>query len=656
VATLAAAAGPALAQSGYLDNQPEREIGGLAMQMGARLADFVGKVAAILVRAPLIPGDWATSIANTFAGGSRLAVMAVVIAVVMLFCGRIVRRLAESVSRRERPPLQRALLRLLDDGIGLVAAFALSLIATNMFLMEVRPDGQFAAALLSAAFLWSAARLAFGVFLRPDRPGIRLVLLDDASASAVLTRFSMAAAIMISFNELIYVFLAHELPLPSAQFSALCASSLSALIAASAVHRLGRSLQAHRRRVAVIGYVLLATLLGTWWAAVVTLDFAVFDAMRRTLLTAWAVLALNRLLELALRTHDDVVTEGQPPRLWKGRTIVPPIQRSLLAIAGMIVVLVLGRVWFVGILGLFSIDRWSEIAQALGLGLGILVVGYVAFEMLRALAKAHAQGPLSHTDAGEAHPISRLGTVLPILNIALLVICVMLAALVLLSNLGVNTAPLIAGAGIFGLAISFGSQALVRDIVSGIFYMADDAFRVGEYIESGRLKGTVERILVRSLRLRHQNGQVHTIPYGQLGSVTNYSRDWATLKFNLRLARDVDLELVRKTAKKVGQELLEDPEVGEEFLEPLKLQGVADILENAVVCRFKMTVRPLKPSQVQREAIKRLYQSFREKGIAFAAYQVTVQGEQSNAAQAAAAQQLAALTSAAANGEAAAAP
>ncbi|MFX7548878.1 mechanosensitive ion channel family protein, partial [Acinetobacter baumannii] len=85
----------------------------------------------------------------------------------------------------------------------------------------------------------------------------------------------------------------------------------------------------------------------------------------------------------------------------------------------------------------------------------------------------------------------------------------------------------------------------------------DDAFRVGEYIDTGKLKGTVEGMSVRSLRLRHQNGQVHTVPFGQIQSVTNYSRDWTTVKFNLRLARDVDLELVRRTVKKIGQEMLE---------------------------------------------------------------------------------------------------
>ena len=155
--------------------------------------------------------------------------------------------------------------------------------------------------------------------------------------------------------------------------------------------------------------------------------------------------------------------------------------------------------------------------------------------------------------------------------------------------------------------------------------MSDDAFRVGEYIDTGRLKGTVERVTLRSVRLRHQNGQIHTIPFGQLNAITNFSRDWQTVKFNLRLSRDTDLEKTRKTVKRVGQEMAQDPEFGKEFLLPLKLQGMAEITDSALVVRLKFTVRPSNPSVVQREALKRLHRAFAQDGIEFAAGVITVQ-------------------------------
>ena len=156
---------------------------------------------------------------------------------------------------------------------------------------------------------------------------------------------------------------------------------------------------------------------------------------------------------------------------------------------------------------------------------------------------------------------SRLETLAPILRIVLGILIVVTAALTILSSLGISITPFIAGASVFGLAISFGSQTLVHDIVSGMFYLADDAFRVGEYIDCGKAKGTVEGFTLRSIRLRHQSGQIHTIPFGQLGQITNFSRDWSTLKFNLRFARDTDLDKLRKVTKKVGQAMLEDRRV-----------------------------------------------------------------------------------------------
>jgi len=190
--------------------------------------------------------------------------------------------------------------------------------------------------------------------------------------------------------------------------------------------------------------------------------------------------------------------------------------------------------------------------------------------------------------------------------------------LVVLSGLGVNITPLLAGASVVGLAISFGSQTLVKDIVSGIFFMADDAFRVGEYISCGKVKGTVEGFTLRSVRLRHQSGQLHTVPFGQLGEITNFSRDWTTVKFTINLDREVDLDRIRDITTKVSAKLNQDEELASQLLEPLKYQGISDITDNAVIIAFKFTARPINPSEVEREAKRHLLYAFREAGIALA--------------------------------------
>jgi moderate conductance mechanosensitive channel len=220
---------------------------------------------------------------------------------------------------------------------------------------------------------------------------------------------------------------------------------------------------------------------------------------------------------------------------------------------------------------------------------------------------------------------SRLGTLLPLLRNLSMVAIGIVAVAVALSTLGLDLAPILAGLGVIGIALGFGAQHLVRDIISGIFFLMEDAFRVGEYIDTGRLRGTVEGMSLRSVRLRHQNGPVHTIPFGQVQSVTNFSRDWAVVKFNLHLAPTAEIELVRKTVKRVGQELLDDPEIGAEFIQPLKMQGVIDVLQSHLVVRCKFTALPGRPTYLQRQALRRLIEAFGNAEIPFAAPNVMVQ-------------------------------
>ena len=114
------------------------------------------------------------------------------------------------------------------------------------------------------------------------------------------------------------------------------------------------------------------------------------------------------------------------------------------------------------------------------------------------------------------------------------------------------------------------------------------------------------------------------MPFGQLQAITNASRDWATVKFNIRLERGIDLEQTRKIIKRVGQQMLEDAELAPEIILPLKLQGVADITDGAIVCRLKITARSARASWVRREALKRVYAALEANGIAFASGAVTV--------------------------------
>ncbi len=224
-------------------------------------------------------------------------------------------------------------------------------------------------------------------------------------------------------------------------------------------------------------------------------------------------------------------------------------------------------------------------------------------------------------------PEARMATLLPLLRMTLLVALITAVAVSILSSLGVNIAPLIAGAGVVGIAIGFGAQSLVRDVVSGIFFLIDDAFRLGEYIEIGELRGTVESISIRSLRVRHHRGAIHTIPFGELKYLTNHSRDWVIMKLEFRVPFDTDLKLVKKLVKQVGAKLKENEFYGDSILQTLKSQGVRRMEEFNMVVGVKFMTKPGEQWLVRRDAYQMVRDIFEANGIRMAERNVKVEIE-----------------------------
>jgi small-conductance mechanosensitive channel len=291
-------------------------------------------------------------------------------------------------------------------------------------------------------------------------------------------------------------------------------------------------------------------------------------------------------------------------------------------------------------MGLWHLDPSTWIADFLGervaaalFDISVTVfLAYIAWGVAKAAIESHA-GP-EPTESGPAHGGgdgggmggTRVETLLPLVRKFLWVTLVTIVVMVSLSSLGVNIGPLLAGAGMVGIAIGFGAQTLVRDIVSGFFFLLDDAFRIGEYVEiDADTRGTVEKISVRSFQLRHHKGPVHTVPFGEIRSLTNYSRDWAIMKFELRLPFETNIEKVRKIIKGIGQEMQDDPDIGPQLLEPLKSQGVNRMDDSALIIRCKFTAIPGEQFVIRREAFTRIQRAFEEEGIHFAPRRVLVE-------------------------------
>jgi small-conductance mechanosensitive channel len=288
----------------------------------------------------------------------------------------------------------------------------------------------------------------------------------------------------------------------------------------------------------------------------------------------------------------------------------------------------IGRVIMAGVVLLLIANSWdinvaniSSAQQGFGTNLFkflmTMAFGYLVFEGVsllinRMLANEQtAAAPMDEevADGGGAGG-SRLATVLPLLRLTALSAIAVIFGLLAIGTLGIDITPLLAGAGILGLAIGFGAQKLVSDVVSGIFFLIDDAFRVGEYVEVDGTMGTVEKISIRSMQLRHHLGLVHTLPYGEIPKITNFSRDWVIMKLKFTVPFDVDPEKVRKIFKKIGQELYADPRFKDDFLEPFKSQGVSAIDDVGITIR--------------KEIYNRVQDAFAANGIEFARREVRV--------------------------------
>lgn len=409
----------------------------------------------------------------------------------------------------------------------------------------------------------------------------------------------------------------------------------------------------------VVATVYVALVWLTWAAGLLLEQASVTTAAILSLLMIAAVPLADRVAHILLdhflpHTHDDenVETGLVEAQATDGKNEPAPAEsephfdahRPRNAYAVVIhhaVRVIIVAASFLGILGVWGINLWATAEQTMGGALAravldvvvVLVIAYIGWEMIRTAIDlklaAEGVGPdgedgsgMSEGEGGKAG--SRVATMLPLLRKFLAVVITVLVAMIVLSSLGVDIGPLLAGAGVIGLAIGFGAQTLVRDIVSGVFYLLDDAFRMGEYIDTGDVKGTVEGIRLRSLRLRHHRGPVNTIPYGELSKITNYSRDWVVMKLEFRVPYDTNMIQVKKIIREIGAKLQADPDMGPNILQTLKSQGVFAMEDSAIVVRVKFMAIPGEQFLIRRSAYQMIQQAFAENGIKFAHRQVTV--------------------------------
>jgi len=609
--------------------------------MMARARDRFVEALAIL---PQFPALTRAAVARDAAAGYRsgpldIAVRATLVVAVGLLAAWLVRRQLAPFAARLGPGgdgrLARAAAVLLADVAGL-AAFATAVVGLYFAMAPANPRASILLEGLLAMIVAALLVAALSRFsLSPDAPERRWMPIGDASARAVHRSVVTVVTVAAVFaGPVLYVrFL--DLP-PAAERLAALAFSLAVTLAAIALTwrrrgLIGAALADAERPAAV-------SAAGTTAAAAMTLAFAAVWAlwsgaqltgMQSVAPQAGLSLLVVLLLPAAARVLDRGLPGGAPAakaeggRTEGGRTGPPPAGRGLRRAVR--VVLVLAALWL--ILAVWGVDpaegdgAGAALARIVCQGGVVLVLGYVGWLFLeswldRQIAKARL------APAGSS--ASRLATLLPLMRAFALAVVATLVILSVLSSFGINIGPLLAGAGVVGLAIGFGAQSLVADIVAGIFFLLDDAFRIGEYVEVGNTRGTVEGITLRSLRLRHHRGAMHTLPFGQIGQLTNYSRDWVIMKLEFRVGPGTDLALVKKLIKRIGADLEADETLGPSFLEPLKSQGVRRVEDDALIIGVKFMTKPGEQFSIRKEAYQRIVQAFRDNGVELVAKGVTV--------------------------------
>lgn len=379
------------------------------------------------------------------------------------------------------------------------------------------------------------------------------------------------------------------------------------------------------RHLLAYSWHLLATayLLGLWglWSSSVLLTQE--EAARLALLSLAVVVALpllDQLLVFGLRALLRPATTASKAATQRIARLRDSVHRSLRVALLVVVAVLLVSAWWPWFGEVLQTESGGAVLEA-AFNIGItLLLSYLAWEAIKTYVDPQLKSDEDEARApgealGEASPASRAQTLLPLLRSVALVVLATMLVMVILSSIGVNIGPLLAGAGVIGLAVGFGAQKLVQDVLAGIFFLIDDAFRVGEFIEAGEMRGTVESISLRSMRLRHPRGMVQTVPYGDIPAINNHSRDWLTTCFELRLPNDCDIQTVQAGVSDASQALQKDEQHGQRLLQPLSSQGLHQAEDGSLRLALQFTSRPGREAEIRQTAVEQMIQACAARGL-----------------------------------------
>ncbi|HEY0836180.1 MAG TPA: mechanosensitive ion channel domain-containing protein [Azospirillum sp.] len=665
------------AQKGQLPAAPVEENKGVLADvipdtLGARtlafLSDRVAGVSQLAARTGEVFGDlprigeWAqrqfedsTARERWVQLGISLTMILIAGVVVARFAGWLLSRPRRAIEARRYPrTLQRLPFLLLRAALALVPIAVFALVGYGVLtLAEPGPRVRLVViAIINASVIVQAVMVAADFLFAPTAPGLRLLRIrDETAVRACLWVRRLAAAAVFGYfiAEGAYV-----LGLPLGAYGAvlkllgvLIAGMLVALILqnrASVAEWLrgnplsgdgdvvvstqereaegqGAVLRSARRRFADVWHVLAIVYVAVAFAAWMLNVYEGFEYLARATVLSMLVFIVARLLVNGINRvlHRGVRLSARmgshlPHVEDRARLYVPVLHRVAKFVIWVTAVLLILNAW--GIDSLAWTDTQigrralrSVLTISLILGLSILAWEVVSALIERFLATTDQNGTRIERSA-------RMRTLLPLLRNAFMVLLVTMVSLISLAELGVNIAPLLAGAGVVGLAVGFGSQTLVKDVITGLFILFEDTISVGDVVDvGGGHSGVVEAISIRTIRLRDQAGAVHSVPFSAVTTVKNLTKDFSFAVFDVSVGYAEDPDRVCGVLKEIGAAIQADPLFAPDILEPLEVMGVDRLADSGIVLKARFKTRPLKQWNVGREFNKRLKNRFGELGI-----------------------------------------
>lgn len=381
----------------------------------------------------------------------------------------------------------------------------------------------------------------------------------------------------------------------------------------------GAGLASLRGRFADIWHVLAVLYLVTGylvWALDVEGGFEFL--LRATLLSA-LVLIVAALAAIGVRrtvrrifTVSADLKSTYPLLEDRANRYLPAIQTVLRAVIVAFAAVAILQAWGVDAFGWLAGPSGRRVVSG-ALTIAIILVAALLFWEVVSSAIERYLGRLD--GAANVGGAARVRTLLPLARKAILVVLVVLVALVVLSELGINIAPLLAGAGVIGLAVGFGAQTLVKDIITGLFILIEDAVAIGDFVDVAGHAGVVEGLSIRSIRLRDVAGTVHTVPFSEVSTVRNMSKDFSYALIDAGVGYREDVDEVIAVLEEIGEAARADADLGPAIIEPLEVMGLNELADSAVIVRVRLKTKPGKQYMVRRGFYRLMKQAFDERGI-----------------------------------------